>query len=125
MRSSKCCGGKQCKTDSNARFVKKLSHRCCSSQKETKLGKQQTLQRIIIKSNWKPQSLTWIRQQHCLFLSVNSRSHRRMSELGQKRTSQQVRAMSALPPKADIDRGRRNVRFVPEVDVARTCHNVC
>jgi hypothetical protein len=30
-RSSKCCAGKQCKTNSGARNVKKLSHRCCSS----------------------------------------------------------------------------------------------
>src|SRR6516164_408636 len=38
-----------------------------------------------------------------------------MSALGQKRTSEQVRAMSALPPKADIGTQSRNVRFVPIV----------
>src|SRR5262249_43934968 len=33
-----------------------------------------------------------------------------MSALGQKQTSAHVRVMSALPPKADIDRARRDVR---------------
>jgi hypothetical protein len=42
-----------------------------------------------------------------------------MSALGQKRTWQQVRLMSALPPKADIDRARRDVCFVPKADVSR------
>ncbi len=37
---------------------------------------------------------------------------RLMSALGQKRTLRQVRAMCALPPKADIDRQLWNVRFV-------------
>jgi hypothetical protein len=32
--------------------------------------------------------------------------------LGQKRTFRNVRAMSALPPKADMDQEVRNVRFV-------------
>jgi hypothetical protein len=36
-----------------------------------------------------------------------------MSALGQKRTSEHDWIMSALPPKADIDRARRDVRFVP------------
>jgi hypothetical protein len=35
-----------------------------------------------------------------------------MSQLGHKRTSHQVRAMSALPPKADIVQRGGNVRFV-------------
>src|SRR5215472_4279375 len=39
-----------------------------------------------------------------------------MSALGQKRTLGHVRAMSALPPKADIGAQSRNVRFVPEAD---------
>src|SRR5215469_18541557 len=39
-----------------------------------------------------------------------------MSALGQKRTLGHVRAMSALPPKADIDQHGRHVRFVPEAD---------
>ena len=34
-----------------------------------------------------------------------------MSALGQKRTLECVRAMSALPPKADIEARSRNVRF--------------
>src|SRR6516164_8401318 len=41
-----------------------------------------------------------------------------MSALGQKRTSQYVRAMSALPPKADIGTQPRDVRFVPKADIA-------
>jgi hypothetical protein len=41
-----------------------------------------------------------------------------MSALGQKRTSHQVRVMSALPPKADIDPQSVNVRFVPKADNA-------
>src|SRR5262249_18293970 len=40
----------------------------------------------------------------------------RMSALGQKQTSQRVRAMSALPPKADIGTQPRDVRFVPIAD---------
>src|SRR6516162_6174757 len=40
-----------------------------------------------------------------------------MSALGQKQTSQHVPAMSALPSKADIDRSRREVCFVPITDI--------
>jgi len=40
-----------------------------------------------------------------------------MSALGQKRTSHQVRVMSALPPKADIGTQSWNVRFVPKADI--------
>src|SRR6516164_11680319 len=40
-----------------------------------------------------------------------------MSALGQKRTSEHVQSMSALPPKADIDRVCRDVRFVPKADI--------
>src|SRR5262249_367922 len=40
-----------------------------------------------------------------------------MSALGQKRTSHDVRAMSALPPKADIVQCGRHVRFVPKADL--------
>jgi hypothetical protein len=43
-----------------------------------------------------------------------------MSALGQKRTSQQVRAMSALPPKADMVQHDRDVRFVPKADIPAT-----
>ena len=39
-----------------------------------------------------------------------------MSALGQKQTSERVRVMSALPPKADIGTQPRNVRFVPKAD---------
>src|SRR5215472_10474342 len=40
-----------------------------------------------------------------------SRKRRLMSALGHKRTSQQVRAMSALPPKADIRQRRLGCPF--------------
>src|SRR6516165_3786551 len=39
-----------------------------------------------------------------------------MSALGHKRTLEQLRAMSALPPKADIETQSRDVRFVPKAD---------
>jgi hypothetical protein len=34
-----------------------------------------------------------------------------------KQTSQRVRLMSALPPKADIAQGDCRVRFVPKADI--------
>jgi hypothetical protein len=37
--------------------------------------------------------------------------------MSQKRTSEYVYAMSALPPKADIKTRSRNVRFVPKADI--------
>ena len=40
-----------------------------------------------------------------------------MSALGQKRTSEHVQSMSALPPIADIGTQARNVRFVPKADI--------
>ena len=40
-----------------------------------------------------------------------------MSALGQKRTSAHIQSMSALPPKADMDQHRRDVRFVPKADM--------
>ena len=40
-----------------------------------------------------------------------------MSALGQKRTSEVVQSMSALPPKADIGTQSRNVCFVPKADI--------
>src|SRR5262249_20344452 len=42
-----------------------------------------------------------------------------MSALGQKQTSELVRAMSALPPIADIGTQSRNVCFVPKADIGR------
>ena len=42
-----------------------------------------------------------------------------MSALGQKQTSAHVRVISALPPKADMDRHRCDVRFVPQADILR------
>src|SRR5215472_782594 len=43
-----------------------------------------------------------------------------MSALGQKRTWKCVRAMSALPPKADIAERDWHVRFVPKGDIAHS-----
>jgi len=42
-----------------------------------------------------------------------------MSALWQKRTSENVRIISALPPKADMGTQSRNVRFVPKADIGR------
>src|SRR5262249_44481583 len=42
---------------------------------------------------------------------------RRMSALGQKRTSRPDERMSALPPKADMDQSGCDVRFVPKADI--------
>jgi hypothetical protein len=39
------------------------------------------------------------------------------SALGQKQTFGPFTAMSALPPKADIDERDRHVRFVPKADI--------
>ena len=44
---------------------------------------------------------------------VTSNGAAAMSALGQKQTLRGVRPMSALPPKADIGSGDRDVRFVP------------
>ena len=46
-----------------------------------------------------------------------------MSALGQKRTLQ-VRLMSALPPKADIDGRCFDVRFVPKADSCTAAKSV-
>jgi len=43
-------------------------------------------------------------------------SQRLMSALGQKRTLEYVRAMSALLPKAEMDQHGRDVCFVPKAD---------
>ena len=40
-----------------------------------------------------------------------------MSALGQKRTLGHVRAMSALPPKADMNERAWHVRLVPKADI--------
>ena len=42
-----------------------------------------------------------------------------MPAVGQKRTSEHVRGISALPAKADIRQGNRDVRFVPKADIPR------
>ena len=46
-----------------------------------------------------------------------------MSALGHKRTSQHVRVMSALPPKADMDQQGCDVCFVPKADIVRCGEN--
>jgi hypothetical protein len=40
-----------------------------------------------------------------------------VDHLGEKRTSEYVRNMSALPPKADMVRHDRDVRYVPKADI--------
>jgi hypothetical protein len=47
-----------------------------------------------------------------------------MSALGQKQTFAVQNAISALPPKADIERFGRIVRFMPEADIALFDHLV-
>ena len=42
-----------------------------------------------------------------------------MSAVGQERTSPVTEPMSALPPKADIERHEWHVRFVPKADITR------
>jgi len=48
-----------------------------------------------------------------------------MSLMGHKRTSQEVRGMSALPPKADIVWHRGNVRCVPKADIQPAFRYYC
>ena len=45
-----------------------------------------------------------------------------MSALGQKQTFAAQKAMSALPPKADMCGATRDVRFVPIADIALFDH---
>ena len=49
---------------------------------------------------------------------------RGMSALGQKQTFRCFAAMSALPPKADIDPSASDVRFVPKADIISFDHLV-
>jgi hypothetical protein len=44
-----------------------------------------------------------------------------MSALGQKQTFAPQKAMSALPPKADMCSAIADVRFVPKADMAPSC----
>jgi hypothetical protein len=46
-----------------------------------------------------------------------------MSASRQKRTFSEVRAMSALPPKADIGSTCQDVRFVPKADIGDPLHS--
>ena len=59
--------------------------------------------------------LQWIRLQQ-EFRLRSSNPEPLMSALGQKQTLRRIRAMSALPPKADIGTQSWNVRFVPKAD---------
>ena len=43
-----------------------------------------------------------------------------MSALGQKQTSERIRAMSALPPKADIRANDQEVCLVPKSEIKQT-----
>jgi hypothetical protein len=47
-----------------------------------------------------------------------------MSALGQKQTLANVRVMSALPPKADVNHRERHVRFVPKTDIERSLYQL-
>jgi hypothetical protein len=48
-----------------------------------------------------------------------------MSALGQKQTCAAQKAMSALPPKADICSAQAHVRFVPTADIACKKKETC
>ena len=47
-----------------------------------------------------------------------------MSALGQKRTCRSAIAMSALPPKADMDHHDRDVRFVQDIEPQLSVNSV-
>jgi hypothetical protein len=51
-----------------------------------------------------------------MFAAGATRRSYRRSDLGQEQTSLPFQAMSALPPKADIDAGLLHVGFGPEAD---------
>ena len=46
-----------------------------------------------------------------------------MSALGHKRTKRHLGSMSALPPKADIERRDGHVRFVPKAHICTAANN--
>src|SRR5215813_7597622 len=52
-----------------------------------------------------------LRVSRCKWLREEISIHGSMSALGQKRTFRPAKGMSALPPKADIDQHRYDVRF--------------
>jgi hypothetical protein len=47
------------------------------------------------------------------------------SALGHERTFSEVCGMSALPPKADIGKRHRDVRFVPKADSSTAAKIIC
>ena len=49
--------------------------------------------------------------------AASEKWHTLMSALGQKQTFASQKAMSALPPKADMSSATRYVRFVPIADI--------
>src|SRR5262245_20607886 len=57
-------------------------------------------------------------------LFVDSNPKPLMSALGQKQTSVDAKAMSALPTKADVGQRNCDVRFVPKADILR-CGKEC
>ena len=57
--------------------------------------------------------LQWMRLQQ-EFRLRSSNPEPLMSALGQKQTLRRIRAMSALPPKADMVQHGSDVRFVPK-----------
>jgi len=58
-------------------------------------------------------------------ISTKLAGHLPMSALGQKRTSEYARPMSALPPKADMVQHDRDVRFVPKADIGPMKQRIC
>jgi hypothetical protein len=77
------------------------------------LGQKQTPPHGIYSRGREPPSCnfnTILEREPCTALQQRMRA---TSALGQKRTSDHLGSMSALPPKADIDGHSPNVRLVP------------
>jgi len=62
-------------------------------------------------------SCSFLRRPYGIGLLRCEISARLMTALGQKQTSRYHLAISALPPKADIDRRDGDVRLVPQADI--------
>ena len=60
--------------------------------------------------------LIQVKKELCNRMTMDRRA---MSALGRKQTLNRVHPMSAIPPKADIDRYASHVRFVPIADIGR------
>src|SRR5262245_8100749 len=72
-------------------------------------------------------ALPWLNRTHHSGLGRivhHSKFGRPMSALGHKQTKRHYGAMSALPPKADIERRDGHVRFVPKADSCTAANSI-